>query len=643
MKRKAVIMGLVLMLLACAAGIASAEQVYMPQNGLTANDSEAYLLQDGAVWLLDDALKPDRMLDTQNEIVRNICAHGDALYLACAEANAVRFVAWAEDGMTPLFSVPGEADVQAFLAFDDRVIVMWENRREDYGHLPAGCARIGAYSLSGEKLDFPVAYAERMWTDGGNRVFLYAGFENVLTSVDVATGEYMEAELQLSDWNDIAGTPEALYYLGAEGLFLIRDGVMSSLHMDDYSSCTCQLAQVGDRIVVFDKWPEGSGDAIQYVYDPAPTIQQQKLTVVGYSDSALSVNQRMLRAAALWQADYPDMALEFVQLPMTQLNTILMAGGEGADLIYVDLYMNEPMIASGGLMDLSECPEIMDRLSEWIPGAPMVTYQGKVFGAPDELALTALTEQAALAQYEVPDFDVNDCSWQEFLQAAQRFQGDVNGDGRAELFFYVEQINRPMWLNQYISRYDALAEVEFDTPEFRELLSLYREAVRGEKIIDAFDDRRTGDNALYRAETYAEPAAYEWQTEPLIPQPRIGEAAVPIARQTAFAVNVRSPHREAALKLLGYFLSGDAAYGDDGGTFLRTDSAERMDMAAYTGAARERLESEMAYFTSLRPDLSTMEFRVISGELLDQYYAEQITEDELIGTLERELEMRRLG
>ena len=116
-----------------------------------------------------------------------------------------------------------------------------------------------------------------------------------------------------------------------------------------------------------------------------------------------------------------------------------------------------------------------------------------------------------------------------------------------------------------------------------------------------------------------------------------------MARQTAFAVNVRSPHREAALKLLEYFLSADAAYGDDGGTFLRTDSAERMDAAAYAGAARERLESETACFAALRPDCSTVEFRIVAGELLDRYYAGQIDEDGLIRALEKELEKRRMG
>ena len=38
-----------------------------------------------------------------------------------------------------------------------------------------------------------------------------------------------------------------------------------------------------------------------------------------------------------------------------------------------------------------------------------------------------------------------------------------------------------------------------------------------------------------------------------------------------------------------------------------------------------------------------MEFRIVSGELLDRYYAGQIDEDGLIRALEKELEKRRLG
>lgn len=638
-KRIVAIVGISLLLLSCAAGAEGAGDI---QNGLAYDGQTAYLLQNGEVWQLDGDLKPQRRLDVQGRTVRNICADDGTLYLACAEPEGIGFAAWTAAGIEELFSVPGEVDVDEFLVLGDEMIVLWCGRAEDRGRVPVEDDRVGAFSLSGEKRRFPVPFAVRLWRGGEGQALLFTGSLGVITAVDVADGTGVELEPPPGAIGDMAGGPDALYCLYADGLYAIRDDSASNLCPGDFGGA-CELCQLGDRIVVFDKWPKQPGDAIRCAYDPTPSAKRQGLTIVGYGDAPMNLSPRMLRAQALWQADFPDMALKFVQLPMAQLNTLLMAGGEGADLICVSLYMNEPLIASGALLDLSGCPEIMDALAEWIPGAVMVRYRGQVFGAPDELTLTALTEQRALAGRAPADFDVRNCSWQEFLAAALRFSGDLNGDGRAEAFFYTEQINQPLWLKQYVSRWADLSQVAFDTPQFRELLSLYRAAVHADRIVDALDERQTGDNVLYRTELYHEPTAHDWQAEPLIPQPRIGEEACPVARQTAFAVNVRSPHREAALRLLECFLSADAAYGDDGGTFLRTDSAERMGAAAYAGAARERLESETACFAALRPDCSTVEFRIVSGELLDRYYAGQIDEEELIRALERELEKRRMG
>lgn len=639
MKRRWLWIGLFLLLLSCTAG---AERAYDIQNGLAYDGQTAYLLQNGEVWQLDGDWKPQRRLDVQGRTVRNICAHDGTLYLACAEPEGIIFTAWTAEGIEELFSVPGEVDVDEFLVFDDALIVLWCGRAEDLGRVPVEDDRVGAFTLSGEERRFPVPFAVRLWRGNEGQALLFTGSSGMITAVDVASGACLELEPPPGAIGDVAGSPDALYFLYADGLYAVQDDVVINLRPGDFGDA-CELCQLGERIAVFEKWPKQPVDAIRCVYDPTPSAQRQKLIIVGYGDGPVNLSPRMARARALWQADFPDMELEFVQLPMTQLNTLLMAGGEGADLICVSLYMNEPMIASGGLMDLSGCPEIMDVLTEWIPGASMVRYRGQVFGAPDELTLTALTEQRALAGRAAADFDVRNCSWQDFLAAALRFSGDANGDGRAEAFFFTEQINQPLWLKQYVSRWEDLSQVAFDTPQFRELLSLYREAVRADKIVDALDERQTGDNALYRTELYHGPAAHEWQTEPLIPQPRIGEEACPVAQQTAFAVNVRSPHRAAALKLLECFLSADAAYGGDGGTFLRTDSAEQMGVDAYEGAARERLEAETAYFASLKPDRSTVEFRIVSGELLDRYYAGQIDEDGLIRALEKELEKRRLG
>lgn len=627
-------------------GLALAEEMTERRNAVTVDGDTAYLLEDGVLWTLDEALAPKEQVRQFEEDVRDVCAVDGAMYCAWRADGEIHFSQLDGDSLKELFSVKGEEDVRDFLVIDGRVIVIWGATEADYEQLPYGSYRASAYALDGKPMQFDFDNLVSMAACGAHELLVSTNqdYMNLIYVVNLETGERRQLmkDEYFSDVYGLAAVGELKYFIDYSGLSVIEnDEKRSNVYMSRKGNAPL-LAVRGEEVIAFEPDVWDGGPSILFSYDPAKVADATPLYVVINGNTGF-LDDHMNRTVELLREEYPDVVVKFVDYEQEQLNTILLAGDEGADVLVSGAGWMSDLISAGGLVDLKEDPVIVDELKRLNNAERLATYDGVLYGVPAWVLASSFYFTEALEAYVPQGFDVNDCSWAEFLNTALAFDGDTDGDGKPNLWFLAEYPKRPLWMRQYISSYDSLDEVDFDTPLFRQTLELYREALNAGKIVDSFGEEYSWGCALYEAHDLEAPG----YGDPLIPLPTLDGTAVRIGQATSFAVNSRSANRDVALRFLEIYISPEAMVDEYGNVLIRIPVSDEEMMADtlqnWSTEERQRYDAEMEYFSQLVPDLDSSDFISVTFPLLEQYYAEEITTDEFIQQLKQGLDMRRRG
>lgn len=633
---------LLLMLLAIPA---LAEDV---QADVTGDGDAAYLLRDNCLWALDAQYQPEAQLCAFEQDVRDIFTADGQVYIAYRDDAGVTFAKWNEQEVEPLFTVAGEVDVYDFCISGDGLAVMWYGLESDF-QLPSDLYRFGLYSLDGARRSATLEFASAISPYGESGLLLgVSDVESAIYTMNAATGEagvlydfMSEVPLYYGIYG-LAGTPEQLYYADFTGLHMVDEaGNAQTLLMQDVPSQSA-LTMRGTAVIGYSAWGAAEGEPVLFAYDPVREASKRQLTVIHGGNTGM-MNDRMKRALAKFYAEYPDVRVNFEDLPDEQLNTILLAGGEGADIVAVGIG-DRAIIESGALVNLRDCPALMEQLQPLEYLLPMVSHGDAVYGVPFWITVDAIYTMEPLKEYDATGLDLFNCSWREFFDAAMAFDGDTDGDGAPNIAFYGEFANRPAWLGQYVASFGSLAEVTFDTPLFREMMAAYREAKDAKKIIDIIEDGGEfgWEEQLYSRASMEGPYMYGDDNAPL---PTLDGKVVRTAVSTALGVNARSEIREEALRLLEIYLMPEIVFADWDMDLRRTDAAEHIDKSQYAESEWAKYERECGYFRELTPDLagSSLEVNLLLNELLKQYYADEISLDELVDQLDAGLAMRLQG
>ncbi len=646
MKRNWVWLLIAALVLQLLPGLALAEEMTERRNAVTVDGDTAYLLEGGALWTLDGELAPKERVHEFEEDVRDVCAVGGAMYYAWRGDGAIHFARLEGDASEELFAVKGEEDVRDFLVIDGRVIAIWSATEADYEQIPYGSYRASAYALDGKPMELGFDNLVSMAVSGEHELLVATNqdYANLLYVVDLETGERRQLlkDEYFYDMFGLAVVGKTKYFLDYSGLSVIEnDEKRSNVYMSRKGDAP-MLAVRGEEVIAFEPDVWDGGPSILFSYDPAKAAEATPLYVVINGNTGF-LDDHMNRTVELLREEYPDVAVQFVDYSQEQLNTILLAGGEGADVLVSGAAWMGDLISAGGLVDLNTDPVIVEEFQRLNNVDRLATYDGVLYGVPAWVLASSFYFTEALAEYVPQGFDVTDCSWEEFLTAALAFDGDTDGDGRPNLWFLAEFPKRPLWMRQYISSYDSLEAVDFDTPQFRRMLELYREALNAGKIVDSFGEEYSWGCALYEAFEKEMPGF----GDPLIPLPTLDGKRVRIASASSFAVNSRSANRDVALRFLEIYISPEAMFDEDENMLVRMAVSDEALMANalqnWPEEERERYDAELEYFAQLVPDLDSSDFTDVTFPLLEQYYAGQITTDEFIEQLKQGLDMRHRG
>ena len=609
---------------------------------VTSNDEVTYFLQNREIWRLSDAYEPEEKVYSCDEDVRNIFLSKDALYLAYREGSDIHFAQQLHDrAIDDLFIVSGEADVLDFAVVDNVFIVLWSISAQDM-YLPDGMYRLSAFSSSGERQSIGWEFASAIAACADDRLMLSYNDGGLYEIYEMDLSEGTQVQIPANECGGVfalAKAGDAVYFINNAGLNrLDPEGETETVCLEDFWIVP-GLSAANDGIICF-AMDVRDEEPIQFVYSAdvlRETAEERTLTVMLNGNTGLK-DDRMRRAVALLREAYPGVSVRFSEPTQEQLNTILMAGGEGADVVLLTAGYDQAQIDSGAFVDLREYPEVIASAQPVAYLLPLVTNaRGAQYGIPVLVWTDGISENEQLAAHAVAGFDGGDCTWVELLAAALQFEGDRNGDQRPDVYFLSDfSTECPTWLKQYLAAYGD--ELQFDTPLFRELAERYRTALNEGKICDHFNSE--WGTALYSVESMDGISTYADD----LPMPALdADAPARYATVSAFAVNANSGNQDIALRFLQCYLDPHAVFDNGGLEHLRLDEAEYVDMAQFTEKEQQRIAEGRRRLSEAIAGRHSSQFIVACEQWMPQYYDGRITLDELIAGLQREWDMRRLG
>jgi len=209
-------------------------------------------------------------------------------------------------------------------------------------------------------------------------------------------------------------------------------------------------------------------------------------------------------ALSIFREKYPNCTIDIEDFASTtelsnNLTTELLAG-EGPDVILFRHYMFKSInkvVKSGVFYDINKLIEKDKEFNLNDYNAKVMeagVFDGKRYVIPLSYYVHAyLTSEEIIAQHGV-DLDLKNCNIKQFADFLRKFMNEKK-EGQAEYFFDI-----PVAFSNYVFfsgletvDYDK-SEVHFDTPEFRQLLNMYKDtlmhaSVPGDLLMQKYEGR----------------------------------------------------------------------------------------------------------------------------------------------------------
>lgn len=158
---------------------------------------------------------------------------------------------------------------------------------------------------------------------------------------------------------------------------------------------------------------------------------------LAWQQESLQANKDIV---ATWNAEHPDIQVEYVQGDWDSVGDQLLTsfeGGTAPDVIHYESPGLSEFADRGNLLDLAD--RVPDGLQDDIRDSAWDTVRtadGKVFGVPflqESQVVIANRKLLQQAGVEVPTVD-SPWSWEDFARYAKQLTVDSNGDGKAERY-----------------------------------------------------------------------------------------------------------------------------------------------------------------------------------------------------------------
>ena len=638
MKRRGKLLFALLCLLALSCGEGACAEAAGGMNAVCVDGERAYLLEGGALWLLDDELQPTEQLHHFTQDLQGFCARDGAFYFAFGSGEKIRFARLTADNrLEGLFDVAAESALEEILVIDDTVIALWRYMpQEEAQHAFINNRRATAYTLTGEAVALPFDEAEHV-ASSQQYGLLYTVFEATgtrLCTADIAGGAVRE--LGVPGWIDaMAEAPDGkgLYFDDHDRLCLYdyASGTTEALTLWEDVGSRAGMALAGGRAFHYAL----RGDMRLQTFD-VDYVEKEKLTIVNMR----GVGEVERQAIREFEREHPGVKVKMEEVPEAQLLAMLMSGDADVDILALQLYEVPRFVEAGALLDLNSDEVLGKRLEQGFAGSRMYVWDGVRYGVPDYYGafVPCIRANESLAAY-APEIDWENATWLELFRQAEQMQTDITGDGVPDIRFIDQTLYWPTWLKQYLASFERPEQITFDTEEFRALAQQYRRCVQKGVIVHWADLEDADSSVLFR-----ESSVFVGDGTPFLPLPGVNGRRVSPGAGVVFSVYVRSGHRELALDWLKCYTSDELLGIDDWPQIgCAMNSAVYSAYANFGEEQRRNVENAKRYIDETGVPAHDFGIGDFVGEQMRRYIEGDIPLDALVNSLQQKLQMARMG
>ncbi len=626
-------------------------------NAICVEGDAVYLLEQNALWRADDELNKLEPIHTFEEDLCGFSVSGGQFYFSYVDGDRTVFARLTEDGQTErLFDTTAERPMFKMVVAGENVCVMWLYSGHEYlMHMVhtdyAGC-KIDVYTLDGElRVEdlfdgaMDMAYHAECGLILLPDFHLWANTDLKLPTWDPQTGRLGELEdfsfggYKLAILPDGSGFYNCGEFVDADlGLFRYERGRYAisrqfvGLCMDpdwEDAALACTRTRLycyrlrGDMNLHSMELPENAPDA-----DAA----QSRLTIAYPSGDDAFINDPVMQAAlSQFRRLCPEAGIHFEPFELPQLKTALMAGDDYIDLLFVNMYYMSSLVEMGALYDLNDDAELRQRMAQWT-GNQALCWKGIRYGVPVWLDTDCLTPNAKLSEFAL-NLDWQHCTWLDFLQQAEQFETDTNGDGAQDIWLLGDTVGGPQWLFQYANTFADIKDVNFDTETFRALAAEYKRCYDKGVLIDWNDAVQQPDTVAYITGRISDLNRTDY-----LPLPSIaGESEVP-AYTYSLALSKSTAQYDLAMDFLQCFTS-DEVQSQSPFIGLAADTSIYPEYARLQNPLKQQMEAQKAYVNRGVAQWRNGDYNVFQAEQFEKYLNDQIALDELISSLQQKLQM----
>lgn len=626
---------LFLALLLLTGGLALAETAAPETAGDSTNyacvcDGQAYLLEENTLWEADAALEKTKEIFQFDKPVSGLSVDGSIAFYCVQDGDTAHFASLniATLEQKELFSCSAERPLFEMLVHDQIVYALWEYTFDELMERSYTCmCAVTAHDLSGNEVSLPFSEATAIVPSSRYGLLVSvenSSPENCFFSYNPDSGILESLSAAGRAINMAVGPDDKVYVRDFDGVYRYdaMEGSPTIVELLSDGNTQTGLICTGDFLISYAR--QGDWNIQKWPLGEAQDKSSQTLTLVNcydIRDSQLDYAIRQLKER------HPGLEVEFQTLDDDALTTAILAQDSQLDILYTRGYNAQTYIDAGVLYDLSQEATLMEQLQGMV-GASAMFSNGICYGVPVELSWNGIVQNESLSEY-APDIDLNSCDWIEFLQAAEQFQPDINGDGQPDLSFLYSEPLYPIWMNAYCALFDDASDIEFDTQTFRTLMESYKRCANAGLI--QLDDEST---ALYQIF-----GGLSLMPSNICALPGLEGKRIQITETFSLCVMNHSAQHSLAVELLEIYTSDEAA-SQCYGVRLKADSSLYPAYADYTTEEKQNLERQKGFLqnATLGPHIDAS-FSVYTSEQLEKYYADQISIDELISNLQGRLSM----
>jgi ABC-type glycerol-3-phosphate transport system substrate-binding protein len=583
-------------------------------------------------WIPGGALTGETVYTAAGPI-RGVAALGEDVYFLAESGGRLTVYLYAGGSQTAreLFSVRN-GQVRAAAAAEGGLAVLYEPGEEQLRDLSLEGGLL-FYTYTGRLLSLPVGRVMNMTAPDDHTLLLvrFDGDEFRWVHLDlramqteVLLERYMLAALPFGEGGVIYATHSHLFYMDQAGYSTQWDQIAAEVFDPP------QLLWVKEDLYVLDAYglrilnPYG----IMSLNAREDAVQLTLVNCLGIEDFRLDAAVRHFEAAT-------GVRVILTEMNRQQLLTQLIAGESGADILFVDAYSLPRYQKAGVLEPLNGYARLRESLDDWIDVLNVASVGGELFCVPAYVSAANIYIDDALALFFGAAFPES-CTWSELFDLAGCFHADMNGDGRPDAYYIIDNLYYPEFVQQFITA-RADTACDFSDPSFMSAMTKYKSLVSCGYIGDEFAMNDTKGGLFHIGRML------DMGTFPFLPMPVLEDGSICVPGYVhGMAINVFSQNKGAAADFLALYAAAENQIYPVGFGFVK-DLDLYPDAAALSQSERRQIEKSLEHYERVSPAWLDNDFADALREAVSQYIGDEITAEELVLRLNMKMEMVRQG